>query len=62
MAKVKNGTKGIWMAYDVAKKQKAKIIDPKAKQLKNKMWAVTGKSALSGNTMYALVGKVKPII
>lgn len=58
----KNGDHGVWMAYDVAKKKKAKIIDPKAKQLKNKMWAVTGKSALSGNTMYALVGKVKPTI
>jgi hypothetical protein len=58
----KNGANGVWMAYDVAKKKKAKIIDPKAKQLKNKMWAVTGKSALSGNTMYALVGKAKPTI
>jgi len=60
MAKVKNGTGGVWRAYDVAKKKKCKIVGPKAKQLKNGMWAVTGKSDLSGNTVFALVGKDKP--
>lgn len=60
MGKVKNGTGGKWFAYDVAKKTKAQILNPKAKKLKNGVWAVTGKSKLSGNTMFAMVGKEKP--
>jgi hypothetical protein len=60
VTKTKNGTGGKWYAYDVAKKSKCLIKGPKAKQLKNGIWAVTGKSALSGNTVFAMVGKEKP--
>jgi len=62
VTKVKNGTGGKWTAYDVAKKAKCNIIGPKSKQFKNGMWAVWGKSSLSGNKVFALVGKDKPKI
>jgi hypothetical protein len=49
-----------YTAYDVAKKKKCKILNPKAVKMKNGNWAVTGKSNLSGNTVYRMVGKDKP--
>lgn len=51
-----------FIAYDVAAKKKVEIKNPKAEKLKNGMWAVKGKSAVTGNTVFKIVGKKKPVI
>ena len=51
-----------YTGYDVkARKKNVEILNPKAVQMKKTgMWAVTGKSAETGVTMYRIVGQKKP--
>ena len=44
-------------AYDVKARKKVKIVDPKLVQLKNKRWALKGKSSETGNTVFRILGK-----
>ena len=44
-------------AYDVKARKKVKILEPKVVQLKNKRWAIKGKSAETGNTVFRILGK-----
>ncbi|MGI0026272.1 MAG: hypothetical protein ACREAD_00330 [Nitrosopumilaceae archaeon] len=37
-----------WEAYDVKARKKVKMLEPKIVQLKNKRWAVVGKSPVTG--------------
>jgi len=51
-----------WKAYDVKAKKNVVITSPKAVKLKNGMWAVQGKSPLTGNKVTRIVGKTKPSV
>ncbi|WP_299292163.1 hypothetical protein [Nitrosopumilus sp.] len=44
-------------AYDVKARKKVKIIDPEVVQLKNKRWALKGKSSETGLTVFRMIGK-----
>ena len=44
-------------AYDVKARKKVKILEPKLVQLKNKRWALKGKSSVTGNTVFRILGK-----
>ena len=44
-------------AYDVKAKKKVKIENPKVVKMKNGRWAVTGKSAVTGNKVYRILSK-----
>jgi len=44
-------------AYDVKARKKVKIVEPKLVQLKNKRWALKGKSSETGNTVFRILGK-----
>jgi hypothetical protein len=44
-------------AYDVKAKKKVKIENPKVVKMKNGRWAVSGKSALTGNKVYRILSK-----
>jgi hypothetical protein len=44
-------------AYDVKAKKKVKIENPKVVKMKNGRWAVTGKSAATGNKVYRILSK-----
>lgn len=46
-----------WEAYDVKARKKVKILDPKIVQLKNKRWAVVGKSPITGIKVVRILGK-----
>ena len=46
-----------WEAYDVKARKKVKMIDPKLVQLKNKRWAVMGKSPLTGIKVVRILSK-----
>lgn len=49
-------------AYDVAAKKKVTIMKPMVVRLKNKTYAIKGKSSATGNTVFRLVGKEKPTL
>jgi hypothetical protein len=51
-----------WKAYDVKAKKTCTIKNPKVEKLKNGMYAVKGKSSITGNTVYRIVGKQKPTL
>ena len=44
-------------AYDVKVRKKVKILEPTVVQLKNKKWAIKGKSSASGSTVFRIIGK-----
>ena len=44
-------------AYDVKARKKVKIVDPEVVQLKNKHWALKGKSSETGSTVFRMLGK-----
>ena len=46
-------------AYDVKARKKVKILDPKVVQLKNKRWAIKGKSSETGTTVFRILGKAE---
>ncbi len=46
-------------AYDVKARKKVKILDPKVVQLKNKRWALKGKSSATGLTVFRILGKAE---
>ena len=46
-------------AYDVKVRKKVKILEPKVVQLKNKKWAIKGKSSASGSTVFRIIGKTE---
>ena len=43
-------------AYDVKARKKVKILDPQVVQLKNKRWALKGKSSETGLTVFRMLG------
>ncbi|MFZ0183603.1 MAG: hypothetical protein WBV92_04310 [Nitrosotalea sp.] len=45
-----------WEAYDVKARKKVKILDPEIVQLKNKRWAVVGKSSVTGIRVVRILG------
>lgn len=46
-------------AYDVKARKKVKILEPKVVQLKNKRWALKGKSSATGLTVFRILGKAE---
>ena len=46
-------------AYDVKARKKVKILEPQVVQLKNKKWAIKGKSSASGSTVFRIIGKTE---
>lgn len=46
-----------WEAYDVKARKKVKMLEPKIVQLKNKRWAVVGKSPATGIKVVRILGK-----
>jgi hypothetical protein len=44
-------------AYDVKARKKVKILEPKLVQLKNRRWAIKGKSSVTGLTVFRILGK-----
>jgi len=46
-------------AYDVKARKKVKILEPKVVQLKNKRWAIKGKSSESGLTVFRILSKAE---
>ena len=46
-------------AYDVKVRKKVKILEPQVVQLKNKKWAIKGKSSASGSTVFRIIGKTE---
>ena len=46
-----------YIGYDVKARKKVKILEPEAVQMKNKRWAIKGKSAETGLTIYRIIGK-----
>jgi len=44
-------------AYDVKAKKKVKIQNPKVVKLKNKRWAVTGTSSVTGIKVFRILSK-----
>ncbi len=46
-----------WEAFDVKARKKVKIVNPEIKQLKNGRWAVVGKSAETGITVFRFLTK-----
>ena len=46
-------------AYDVKVRKKVKILEPQVVQLKNKKWAIKGKSSASGTTVFRIIGKTE---
>lgn len=45
------------MAYDVKAKRKVKMQDPKVITMKNHMLAWEGKSSVTGNPVFRIIGK-----
>ena len=46
-------------AYDVKARKKVKILEPKVVQLKNKRWALKGKSSATGVMVFRILGKAE---
>ena len=46
-------------AYDVKARKKCIILEPEAVQMKNKRWAIKGKSSVSGTVVYRIIGKTE---
>lgn len=46
-------------AYDVKARKKVKILEPEVVQLKNKRWALKGKSSATGSTVFRILGKAE---
>jgi hypothetical protein len=46
-----------WEAYDVKARKKVKMLEPKIVQLKNKRWAVVGKSPVTGIKVVRILSK-----
>jgi|TARA_B110000495_G_C22687881_1_gene405638 hypothetical protein len=51
-----------YTAYDVKAKKKVNIENPKVVKMKNGMYAIKGTSAVSGITVFRIVGKTKPTL
>ena len=46
-------------AYDVKARKKVKILEPQVVQLKNKRWALKGKSSETGSVVFRILGKAE---
>jgi 5,10-methylene-tetrahydrofolate dehydrogenase/methenyl tetrahydrofolate cyclohydrolase len=50
-----------WEAYDVKARKKVKMLEPKIVQLKNKRWAVVGKSPVTGIKVVRILSKEEAV-
>lgn len=51
-----------YKAYDVKAKKNVVIKNPKVTKLKNGLYAIKGTSPATGNTVFRITGKTKPVL